>query len=58
MNGDTMYEILKIPYGYLRFIIHVIRIGLQYSPIAGFETEREWLRNWCKEQEEDLDVNE
>jgi len=49
-----MFEILEIPYERLMFVIHIIRLGLRYSPATGFEEERKWLLEWCNKQEEEL----
>ena len=58
MNFETvnkMFEVLKIPYGRLMYVIHIIRLGLRYSTASGFEDERKWLLEWCKNQEESLE---
>lgn len=47
-------EKLLIPYSYLRFVIHIIRLGLRYSTVKGFEVERDWLLAWCNGQQTSL----
>ena len=47
-------EKLLIPYSYLRFVIHIIRLGLRYSTVKGFEVERDWLLAWCNGQQASL----
>lgn len=53
-----MFEILRIPYGYLKFVVHVINLGLGECRTTGFETEHKWLSDWCDAQVKDLEIPE
>lgn len=51
-------EILAVPDENLRFVIHIIRLGLRYSTVKTEEYARRNLLNWCDEMEKYLESEE
>lgn len=49
-----MFETFKIPYEYLRYTIHIIKLGLIYSTVTEYPDARRFLTRWYEDQEEAL----
>lgn len=54
-HKPSLFENLKIPYGYLLFFIHILKTGLIHSNVSPiFDSEKKWIQNWINTQEKEL----